>query len=91
MEPTCAANMQTVRTPWALTAASVRKDTQAMASLAQVGLCWKQLCKCKQQLREQGVLHLSDHQFFSEVWVSYRQLLTEKISYAKLYPCGMEI
>lgn len=44
-EPTCAANMQTARIPWAPTAVFVRRDTQAMASLAQVGLCWKQLCK----------------------------------------------
>jgi hypothetical protein len=40
MEPTCAANMQTVRTPWALIAVSVRRDTQEMASLVQVGCCW---------------------------------------------------
>lgn len=38
MEPTCAASMQTARIPWAPTAASVRRGTQAMASLAQVGL-----------------------------------------------------
>lgn len=41
MEPTCAASMQIARIPWALTAVSVRKDTRAMASLAQVGLCRK--------------------------------------------------
>lgn len=38
MEPTCAASMRTARIPWAPTAASVRKGTQVMASLAQVGL-----------------------------------------------------
>nr|KAF6391967.1 fibrillin 1 [Pipistrellus kuhlii] len=36
MEPTCAANMQTARIPWGPTAASVRRGTQAMASLAQI-------------------------------------------------------
>lgn len=35
MEPTCAANTQTVRTPWGHTAVSVRTATQAMASPAQ--------------------------------------------------------
>lgn len=39
MEPTCAANMQTARIPWALTAAFVKKDTQGMASLVRVGSC----------------------------------------------------
>lgn len=38
MEPTCAANTPTARTPWAPTAASARKGTQATASRAQVGL-----------------------------------------------------
>lgn len=37
MEHTCAASMQTARIPWALTAASVRRATQEMASLVQVG------------------------------------------------------
>lgn len=36
MEPTCAANMQTARTPWAPTAASARRGTRAMASPVQI-------------------------------------------------------
>lgn len=89
MEPTCAANMQTARIPWALTAASARKDTRAMASLVQVGSCWKQLCK--RQSEKQGARRLSNHQFSSEGWVSYRQLGTEYIGYLKRHSCGMEI
>ena len=63
MEPTCAANMQTARIPWALTAAFVKKDTRAMASLVQVGLCGEQLRKWKSE--KPGVSQLSDHQVFA--------------------------
>lgn len=35
MEPTCAANTQTARTPWGHIAVSVRMATQGMASPAQ--------------------------------------------------------
>lgn len=64
MEPTCAANMQTVRTPWGRTAVSVRTATRAMASPAQVGLLWKQLCSSCWKAEHPT----SDQQFFFKTW-----------------------
>lgn len=86
MEHTCAANMQTARIPWALIAASVKKDTRVMDSRVQVGSCWKQLYKG--QSEKPGV---SPSLRLSIVWDSYSQLLTGKIRYLKLHLLGMEI
>lgn len=90
MEPTCAANTQTVRTPWGRTAVSVRTATRAMALPAQVGLLWKQLCSSCWKAEHPTLFLINLKTNNSFLRLGHASQVTEMTAYLRFDPHGMK-